>query len=290
MADLKPDVTQRLKALELIALWEGRLVTNRLCEWYGISRQQASADIKHYLSHFNPGSLHYNATLRGYEPAPGFRPALSTGHINEYLLLLSSRGSEPMAQIMEDHPAIAAVQLPDRAVKPEIVRELLLACRNPVSLRIGYASMNQPQSHQREIVPHTMVYTGFRWHIRAWCHQRQDFRDFVLSRMHGLPTVTSTPVVDQAEDTAWHNKLSFRLIANPGLEQAQRELIARDYAMQQDALQIECRQALAHYTLQRYPAAITPEQSSQPFIYPLVVHPDDLPLLSPSLFSNGAQA
>ncbi len=41
MATLKPDVTQRLKALELIALWQGRLVTNRLSDWYGISRQQA---------------------------------------------------------------------------------------------------------------------------------------------------------------------------------------------------------------------------------------------------------
>ena len=290
MATLKPDVTQRLKALELIALWEGRLVTNRLCDWYGISRQQASADIKLYLSQFNPDALRYNATLRGYEPAPDFRPALSSGHINDYLLLLSSKGSEPMAQVMETHPDLAVIQLPDRAVQPDIVRELLLACRNPISLRIGYTSMQQPQPHQREIVPHTLIYTGFRWHVRAWCHSRQAFRDFVLSRMHGIPQATDTPTVDPRQDYAWHTMVNFRLIANPALDPAQRTLIARDYAMHQGVLNIRCRQALTHYTLQRYPAAISPEQSKQPLVYPLVVHPDDMPLLSASLFSSEVPA
>lgn len=290
MATLKPDVTQRLKALELIALWEGRLVTNRLSDWYGISRQQASADIKCYLGQVNPGALLYNATLRGYEPAPGFCPALSSGHINDYLLLLSSHGSEPMAQTMEAHPNIAAVQLPDRAVQPEIVRELLLACRNPVSLRIGYSSMSRPQPHQREIVPHTLVYTGFRWHIRAWCHDRGEFRDFVLSRIHGVPESTNTPIVETTEDLAWHALINFRLIANPHLDPAQQSLIARDYAMDKGALTIECRQALAHYSLQRYPAAVTPDQKNSPLAYPLIVHPNDMPQLQPVLFNSETPA
>lgn len=39
-------VLLRLRAIELLAYWEGRLVTNRLVDWFGISRQQATADIK----------------------------------------------------------------------------------------------------------------------------------------------------------------------------------------------------------------------------------------------------
>ncbi len=44
----KHEVLLRMRAIELLAYWEGRLVTNRLMSWFGLSRQQASADIKRY--------------------------------------------------------------------------------------------------------------------------------------------------------------------------------------------------------------------------------------------------
>ena len=74
MSELRPEVIQRLKALELIVLWEGRLATPRLCDWFGISRQQASADIKLYQTEINPQSLEYDSSLRGYKPVSSFRP------------------------------------------------------------------------------------------------------------------------------------------------------------------------------------------------------------------------
>ena len=45
----KHEVLLRMRAIELLAYWEGRLVTNRLVGWFGVSRQQASADIKRYM-------------------------------------------------------------------------------------------------------------------------------------------------------------------------------------------------------------------------------------------------
>lgn len=287
MTDVRLEVTQRLKALELIALWEGRLVTNHLCDWYGISRQQASADIKHYLAEHNPDALSYNATLKGYEPASSFRPVLSSGHINDYLLLLSSHGSEPMAQILESHPNIAAVQLPDRAVQPAVVRNLLLACRNGHSLQIGYASMSQPEPHQRVISPHSLVYTGYRWHARAWCHQREAFRDFVLSRIMGTPVPADLPAPDKSADNRWQTQTAFRLIANTMLSPAQRTVIERDFGMDNGHLLLTCRQALVHYTLQRYPAAVTTSEAEQAIRYPLTIHPEDQDSITPLLFNQG---
>lgn len=288
MHDLKPEVLLRFKALELVAMWEGRLVTNRLCEWFGISRQQASADIRNYQHSFNPDSLVYSPGIKGYEPAHGFQPALSCGHINEYLLLVAAHGSEPMAYVLEAHPNIAAVQLPDHAVQPEVVRSLIRACDKPVTLSIEYASMSSPEPHGREIVPHTLVYSGFRWHVRAWCHKRQAFRDFVVSRISSVPQPTKSPVITIEQDEEWNTHVHFRLVANPRLSRAQKELIARDYAMQQGALTISCRQALVHYSLQRYPVAMNEAQFGQPLVYPLCVHPDDLPTVVPALFGDGA--
>jgi len=39
------DSLLRYRAIEIIALWEGRLTTNHLCDSFGIGRQQASKDI-----------------------------------------------------------------------------------------------------------------------------------------------------------------------------------------------------------------------------------------------------
>lgn len=289
MSELRPEVIQRLKALELIVLWEGRLATPRLCDWFGISRQQASADIKLYQTEINPQSLEYDSSLRGYKPVSSFRPVYCDGHFNEYLLLVAAHGSEPMAHVMESHPNIAAVQLPDRAVRPETVRELLLACRNPASLRIHYASMANPEPHPREIVPHTLVYSGFRWHVRAFCHKRQQFRDFLLSRIYGQPERTDTLPVTDNEDTLWHTKVSFRLVANSRLEKNQQRLIEHDYAMQNGALTIETRGALVHYSLQRYPVAFDQAQSKNPLAYPLTLHPEDFPVIAPYMFESWGQ-
>ncbi len=51
------EVLLRLRAIELLAYWEGRLVTNKLVAWFGVSRQQASSDIRRYLISHNPDSL-----------------------------------------------------------------------------------------------------------------------------------------------------------------------------------------------------------------------------------------
>ncbi|MCB2255597.1 WYL domain-containing protein [Pseudomonas chlororaphis] len=187
MLNLKHEVLLRLRAIELIAFWEGRLITTQLVEWFGITRQQASSDINRYNTEFNEGALIHNPAVKGYVPAAGFQPVLTAGHVNEYLEMLVSQGGQPMAQVLESHPGVATVQLPDRAIRPEVVREVVRACRAGTSLRVLYASMSNPAPHERVISPHTLVYTGFRWHVRAWCHKREDFRDFLLSRIDRTP-------------------------------------------------------------------------------------------------------
>ena len=38
----------RYRYIELISLWEGRLTTRKLCETFGIGRQQANKDLSNY--------------------------------------------------------------------------------------------------------------------------------------------------------------------------------------------------------------------------------------------------
>ena len=95
MGDEKHEVSLRLRAIELLAHWEGRLVTNRLVDWFGISRQQASADIKRYITNYNPDSLVHDLAVKAYAPKPGFRPVLTTGCVLHGNLPLNTRSKLP---------------------------------------------------------------------------------------------------------------------------------------------------------------------------------------------------
>lgn len=282
----KHEVMLRLRAIELLAYWEGRLVTNRLVKWFGVSRQQASADIKRYLSLHNPASLVHEPSVKAYVPTLGFQPVLTKGHINEYMELVSGLVSDSLAIALETGANLTAVQLPDRSVRPEVVREVVKACRNGGSIRILYASMSNPMLHERIISPHTLVYTGFRWHVRAYCNDRQEFRDFILSRIERTPKPVTAEVPDSALDRHWNETITVTLIPNIKLTSGQQALVEKDYGMPEGRLKFTVRAALAHYTLQRFQAAISPEEADNAQQYPLQLVEADREKLSPYLFGS----
>lgn len=264
-------------------------MTNRLVSWFGISRQQASSDIKKYNSLYNPESLIHDPAVKAYVPKAGFRPVLTKGHINEYLDMISGLVSESVALVMETEDHIASVQLPDRSVRPEVVREILRACRTQTSIKIIYASMSNPAWAERIISPHNLVYTGFRWHVRAFCHKRQEFRDFILSRIERAPKPSESPAPPVSDDLLWNQRVQLTLVPNPNLSEAQKLLVEADYGMPDGRLQLSVRKALAHYTLQRYQVAITDEDSIDQYRHPLTLLPADRQKLSPYLFGHGSQ-
>lgn len=286
MPSLKHEVLLRLQAIELIVLWEGRLVTTQLIKWFGVTRQQASADINRYNAEFNAGSLLHSPAVKGYVPAIGFQPVFTAGHVNEYLEMLVSRGGQPMAQVVEGHPGVATVQLPDRAVRPEVMREIVKACRTGSSLKVLYASMSNPIPHERVISPHNLIYTGFRWYVRAWCKKQKTYCDFLLSRMDRTPKPCDENAPSVTDDSLWNEQITLTLIPNLLLNDAQKGLVERDFAMPEGRLQVTARKALAHYTLKRYQAAITELEASRVSEYPLQLLETDRSKIEP-YFSGG---
>lgn len=288
MSEEKHEVLLRLRAIEMLAYWEGRLVTNRLMDWFGVSRQQASSDIKRYMMKHNPDSLVHDRAVKAYVPRPGFQPVLTTGHINEYLNMVSGLVSESMAVTLETDINLSSVQLPDRAVRPEVVREVLKACRHAGSIKILYASMVNPVWSERSISPHTLVYSGFRWHVRAYCHKRNDFRDFLLSRIDRTPQPVKLITPEISEDTLWQETITLTLIPNVNLSDSQKALVEKDYGMPDGRLQILVKKALAHYTLQRYQAAISPDEVQNAAQFPIQLLDSDRKMISSYLFLAGS--
>ena len=258
------DLLLRYRLIEIISLWEGRLTTNHLMRAFGIGRQQASKDINTYLSEHGPGNLEYDRHLKGYRPTPGFRPVFTQGLADEYLHMMHTRedlaGSFEGLTVRELNTEVLLP--PARDLRPEILRPILKACREGKRVEIQYASLTNPEPEYRVIQPHTVVHSGYRWHARAWCEKSGEFRDFVLSRISETPGITLAATHGVKLDDAWNTRVIVVLVPDPRLTTAQQAVIARDYGMQNDRLEIPTRGALVSYVLQQLRVDSEPETRS----------------------------
>ena len=245
------DLLLRYRFIETIALWEGRLTTRHLCDTFGIGRQQASKDINNYIREVGPGNLEYDKFLKGYKPTLEFKPQVTEGLADEYLHLMA-RNNELMNVFESLSLNVANVEvlsLPVRDVKPEVLRPIMQAARQQKRLDVDYVSLNHPDREGRIIVPHTLVYSGLRWHVRAWCEKNAEYRDFVLSRFRGIPDIMDESEHGAEGDTEWNTHITVRIVPDPRLNPEQQEVVEMDYGMENGVLEVSTRARLVPYVL-----------------------------------------
>ncbi len=46
------------------------------------------------------------------------------------------------------------------------------AARSQLRVDVDYVSLSSAEQSGRNIVPHTLVYDGIRWHVRAYCEKK----------------------------------------------------------------------------------------------------------------------
>lgn len=246
------DQLLRYRLIEIVALWEGRLTTNHLCNSFGIGRQQASKDINFYINHIAVGNLEYDSKLKGYKPTVNFIPKLTTGVADEYLHVLSRNKdiNHTFAGLDLGFTHTEMIKIPIRKTSPEVIRIIIQAAREKKRVEIDYMSMRDSSTDSRVIVPHTLVCTHLRWHVRAYCEKNGEFRDFVLSRFRGKPEIVTDAFNFESEDEKWNTFVRIKIKPDPGLNEMQKEIVEQDYNMLDGVLVIEARAALVNYTLQ----------------------------------------
>ena len=247
-------VLLRYHLIEIIAYWEGRLTTTHLQNGFGIGRQQASQNIQSYIAQTAPDSLIYDKYLKGYQPGPSFKPRYTQGTADEYLDLLIQKKhlSACFSTLNLWQPNTDTIVPAMRNVRPAVLQKVIHACRESSRLEIEYASMSNPEPETRVIQPHTLVYTGYRWHARAWCEKSREFRDFVLTRIFNTPDLLTAADQNPQDDSVWQSQVTLELIADPRLLPAQQKLVAHDYGFTDGTLKIVTRAALVTYYLQLY--------------------------------------
>lgn len=248
------DLLFRYRMIEVIALWEGRLTTNHLIKSFGIGRQQASKDINSYLSEVAPGNLVYDKQLKGYKPSDSFAPELTSGHADEYLHILAR--SEDMAVTFNEldmgFENVSMVRPVTRNISPQVLRPLVQAIREKKRVDISYTSLKDGIEVERIISPHTLVCTPLRWHVRAYCEHANDYRDFVLSRITGIPCLEAKSVKGREHDELWNTPLTVDLKPDPRLTEVQANVVEHDYGMEKGTLTIPTNAALVRYVLDAY--------------------------------------
>jgi predicted DNA-binding transcriptional regulator YafY len=248
------DLALRYRLIETVVWWEGRLTTNHLMQSFGISRQQASKDINTYINEHAPKNLEYDKYLKGYVPSKQFAPLFIDDSASAYLHLVNQNHDRAphVEGLALAYAHTEVLQVPDRSIKAEILRPLLKACREGLRLEMEYVSFNTPEQETRLIAPHTLIYTGMRWHVRAYCEKNRAYRDFVLSRLRGELELLDSSENGRDADEGWNTQLNVIIEPDQRLSPEQKRIIEIDYGMQNGQLIVPSRGALVQYVLQRF--------------------------------------
>jgi len=241
-------VGQRLEFIEFRLFWEGQINRVDLTNRFGISAPQASTDFTKYLE-LAPKNLVYEPRQRAYVAGPEFTPVLHEPNARQYLADL--RGIADDA-IEKDRTWLGAVPefeiapTPRRRLDPSTLRAILVAIRRKQSLRVRYHSMTSGDASERWLAPHALAYDGMRWHARAWCDSRREFRDFALARILGL-SGTRPRRVDPAHDVEWAQPAILKIGPRSELNANQQRVLALEYGMEDGVLEISLRFSMAYY-------------------------------------------
>lgn len=268
---------RRLEFIDFRLAIDGKLNRLDLVSFFNISVPQASLDISRYHSLLanepQPReNLYYDRHLKVYIRSSDFKPLFpDVSSPESYLndLLLSARG-----QLVESrnyfgfipNVGIASFNPPHRNVKSEVLFNMLEAIRTHRAVHITYMSLNSDKEVDHLIAPHGLAYDGLRWHVRAYCYDGHEFRDYVLSRVvncaepltpapndrfpdplgNGFREVGTT----NRDDKDWNDIVDLVIKANPELPPSARKAIEYDYGMVNNGtVTYSCKKALLFYAL-----------------------------------------
>lgn len=242
------NVEHRLEFIDFRLYWEGRINRKDLIEFFNISVPQASSDLRIYQEKA-PKNIEYNKSGKYYFATKNFKPAYITSDSSYYLAqlhLISNNVLKKEEAFLGQIPCFDSIPSIARAVDPEILRKILHAINHRISMEINYQSMDHDQPIWQKIAPHALAYNGSRWHIRAYCHTHNDFRDFLLARILDLRDLKASEI-NSSNDIEWHTFIEVKIKPHPELSETQKKVIERDYGMENGIGIIRIRTALYFY-------------------------------------------
>ena len=241
---------RRFEFIEWRLFWERGLRRAGLESAFGISTPQASVDLRNYRE-LASNNIDYDPSEKTYVPGPHFMPRLLTLSADRLLLqlrayLIGALGRQDLW--FSEPPSLDGAPDIVRSVQPETLQRILAAIQQRRQLEIEYRSLTNER--RRTVAPHSLAFDGHRWHIRALCCEKDDFRDFVITRIGNIELGPKI-AFDPAEDIEWERKVVLQIAPHPALTSDQRAAIECDYGMKNSGRSVEMRIALSYYFIKR---------------------------------------
>lgn len=233
----------------------GEINRSDLALRFGIKEAAATRDITLYRA-ASPDNIEYDNQVRMYLRRKSYK-ALFPRTSEQTLTAINTglgdnfTGSENTVISCESLINLGA---PDITILSSVTR----AIHQNKAIKINYFSLSSDESY-REIVPHSLVDTGLRWHVRGFDRKNWRFADFVINRITEVDDFNSEVNAQERieSDIDWNTLVKLALVPHPQLHYV--EGIKKEYNMTGDSLKITVRSALAGYILRRWNIDCSPD-------------------------------
>ncbi|WP_338659446.1 WYL domain-containing protein [Pectobacterium araliae] len=255
---------RRLQFIDFRLRWNGHINRTDLTSFFGLSIPQASLDIAKYIE-IAPYNLVYDRRTKTYTTTPTFSAVYPQNSAQRYLaelLAMKTGVLEADASFIESAPEVGWVHIPLNIYNEQVVEVIASAIREKKAVSMRYQSSSSMDNSPRLISPHALGNDGLRWRVRAYCHTKQQFNDFILTRILNIEGIEPS-TIDPTSDYSWHTHLQLILAPNDILPPAHQRALELEYGMTNSELNVSCRLACLHDTLERFCISLTDENNEK---------------------------
>ena len=246
---------ERLSHIDFRTYFLGEIGRSDLVGRFNVGAAAATRDITLYRA-LAPTNLEYNTSLKSYVKSRFFKPLFKYSSSQALAALSQGFGEDFIGR----HKPMVRCETPAELNRPllPVLAVLTRAIYHQKAVKIQYCSIRSGLS-KRAIVPFVLVDNGLRWHVRAFDRKRQDFIDFVVTRIADPAMVDDEPKEHELgeADIQWNRMVEMHLVAHPNLSHP--ETIEMDYGMINGMLKLHVRAAVAGYVLRRWNVDCTKE-------------------------------
>jgi WYL domain len=246
------------KVMRRMALWEGRLSRGRLMDILGLSGIRVSQLLREVREE-NPNWLDWSNKSKSYyvtDAAYKKTGAELKAGVSDLGLAAYLAEADIYADLDPGAGSVTVAPWGFTHVNPYVFSRVRLAIEQSTRLELKYRSMRTPEPHQRTVEPHSLVQAGRRWHMRGFCIETGDFRDFVLGRIAKISITDQKGETSVTDDAKWIAVVKVRIQAHPRLTPNQQDLVRSEYFDGTAARVHSCRGALLPYFVQELRLAL----------------------------------
>ncbi|MDF1584382.1 MAG: WYL domain-containing protein [Methyloprofundus sp.] len=256
IAQLPQATRDRIAHIDFTLLFKGEAVRADLVDRFSIAPTQATKDFTMYRE-LAPGNIEYDQKLKLHKRGEAFEPLFDYDVVRTLATISQGYGDGFTGKVK---PPLAC-EAPYHLNKPSlsIVAKVTEAIHKGKALRLTYVSLSSGET-TRDIVPHTLVDNGLRWHVRGFDRKHNEFRDFVLTRIKAAVVLEDSTLSEtelETEDRQWNRFVELELVPHPRIKHS--EAIELDYGMTGGVMKVEIRAATAGYLLRLWNVDCTKE-------------------------------